>query len=63
MDSIGLLKKILLMSYDGSFCNKSCMNIDDPRIIILWQIQSYFFATLAELGIKKIQEWYRLNFK
>lgn len=32
LDAMGLEKKILLMSCDGSFCNKNCMNIDDSRI-------------------------------
>jgi hypothetical protein len=29
---MGFDKKILLISCDGSFCNKNCMNINDPRI-------------------------------
>lgn len=35
LDSMGFDKKILLMSCDGSFCNKNCMNIDDRRIAMI----------------------------
>lgn len=35
MDEMGLWAKKLLMTCDGSFCNKTCMNIDDNRIIML----------------------------
>ena len=35
MDKMGLQDKILTMSCDGSFCNKTCMAIDDPRIIMM----------------------------
>lgn len=35
MDEIGFEAKTLVMSSDGSFCNKTCMSIDDPRIILL----------------------------
>jgi hypothetical protein len=35
MDKMGLQYKTLIMSCDGSFCNKTCMGIDDPRIIML----------------------------
>lgn len=35
MDEMGLQDKTLVMSCDGSFCNKTCMNIDDERIIML----------------------------
>jgi hypothetical protein len=35
MDAMGLYGKILVMSCDGSFCNKRCMNIDDPRILLI----------------------------
>lgn len=35
MDKMGLQDKVLIMSCDGSFCNKTCMAIDDPRIIMM----------------------------
>lgn len=35
LDAMGFVNKKLIMSCDGSFCNKTCMNIDDPRIIML----------------------------
>jgi hypothetical protein len=35
MDKMGLQAKILIMSCDGSFCNKTCMNIDLPNVIML----------------------------
>ena len=35
MDDMGLQNKTLIMSCDGSFCNKTCMAIDDPRIIMM----------------------------
>jgi hypothetical protein len=35
MDSMGLADKKLIISGDGGFCNKTCMNIEDPRIIML----------------------------
>jgi hypothetical protein len=35
MDIMGLQDKTLIMSCDGSFCNKTCMAINDPRIIML----------------------------
>jgi hypothetical protein len=35
MDEQGLAHKLLIMSCDGSFCNKTCMAIEDPRIVLL----------------------------
>jgi hypothetical protein len=35
MDKMGLSHKTLIMSCDGSFCNKTCMNINDPKIIMM----------------------------
>lgn len=35
MDRMGLVDKILIMSCDGSFCNKTCMAIDDPRVVMM----------------------------
>lgn len=35
MDTMGLIDKALIMSCDGSFCNKICMGINDPRIIMM----------------------------
>lgn len=35
MDKMCLQDKILIMTCDGSFCNKTCMSINDPRIIML----------------------------
>jgi len=35
MDKMGFQNKTLVMSVDGSFCNKTCMGIDDSRIIML----------------------------
>jgi hypothetical protein len=35
MDEMGLRDKTLIMTCDGSFCNKTCMAIDDPRIIMM----------------------------
>jgi hypothetical protein len=35
LDELGLANKIMVISCDGSFCNKNCMRIDDPRIIIV----------------------------
>lgn len=35
MDTIGLKNKNLIMSCDGSYCNKTCMAIAEPRIIML----------------------------
>ncbi len=35
MDEMGLQDKILTMACDGSFCNKTCMAINDPRVIML----------------------------
>jgi hypothetical protein len=35
MDSRGLASKTVIMSCDGSFCNKTCMAIDDPKIVML----------------------------
>lgn len=35
MDAMGLENKTLVMTCDGSFCNKTCMRIDHPRIIML----------------------------
>src|ERR1700722_188479 len=35
MDEMGLQDKTLIMTCDGSFCNKTCMAINDPRIIMM----------------------------
>jgi uncharacterized ubiquitin-like protein YukD len=35
MDAKGLVSKTMIMSCDGSFCNKTCMAINDPRVIML----------------------------
>lgn len=35
MNAKGLSSKIMIMSCDGSFCNRTCMSIDDPKIIML----------------------------
>lgn len=35
MDIQGLASKTMIMSCDGSFCNKTCMAISDPRIVML----------------------------
>jgi hypothetical protein len=35
MDAMGLQDKTLIMSCDGSFCNKTCMAIDDKRVIMM----------------------------
>ncbi|MCE2982637.1 MAG: hypothetical protein LW832_03620 [Parachlamydia sp.] len=35
MDLKGMANKTAIMSCDGSFCNKTCMAIDDPRIVML----------------------------
>jgi len=35
LDAMGLYEKTLVLSCDGSFCNKRCMNIDDPRIVMI----------------------------
>jgi hypothetical protein len=35
MDLTGLAGKTMIMSCDGSFCNKTCMAIDDPKIVML----------------------------
>lgn len=35
LDARGLANKTMVMSCDGSFCNKTCMAINDPRIVML----------------------------
>lgn len=35
IDKQGLVNKTMIMSCDGSFCNKNCMNFEDPRIVML----------------------------
>jgi hypothetical protein len=40
MDSMGFAKKAMIMSCDGSFCNKTCRRIDDPRVIMLARCRS-----------------------
>lgn len=35
MDEMGLQDKTLIMTCDGSFCNKTCMAINDPQIIMM----------------------------
>ena len=35
MDEMGLKDKILIMTCDGSFCNKTCMSIEDSRVIMM----------------------------
>lgn len=50
LDSMGFDKKILLMSCDGSFCNKNCMNIDDPRIHMIARCRKDAKLCLREEG-------------
>lgn len=35
LDDQGLAHKLLIMSCDGSFCNKTCMALDNPRITLV----------------------------
>lgn len=35
MNKMGLQDKMLIITGDGSFCNKTCMNIEDPKIAML----------------------------
>jgi len=35
MDVTDLAGKIMIMSCDGSFCNRTCMAIDDPKIVMV----------------------------
>lgn len=35
LNAMGFANKKLIMSCDGSFCNKTCMNIEDSQIIML----------------------------
>lgn len=35
LDELGLQNKKLIVAVDGSFCNKFCMAINDPRIVIV----------------------------
>lgn len=35
MDAKGFAEKTMIMSCDGSFCNKTCMAIDDSKIVML----------------------------
>jgi hypothetical protein len=35
VDAAGLTSKTMIMSCDGSYCNKTCMAINDPRIVIV----------------------------
>ena len=35
LDARGLASKTMIMSCDGSFCNKTCMALNDPRIVML----------------------------
>lgn len=35
MDEQGLAHKLLVMSCDASFCNKTCMALNDPRIVLV----------------------------
>jgi hypothetical protein len=35
MDAQGLATKTMIMTCDGSFCNKTCMAINDPKIVML----------------------------
>jgi DDE superfamily endonuclease len=35
MDNMGLQNIKLVITVDGSFCNKICMSIDDPRIVLI----------------------------
>lgn len=35
LDQQGMAHKLLIMSCDGSFCNKTCMALDNPRIVLV----------------------------
>lgn len=35
LDDMGLYNKVLVVSCDGSFCNRTCMNIADPRVVMI----------------------------
>jgi len=57
LDSMGLQKKILIMSCDGSFCNKTCMNIEGSRIAMIARCRKDAkLCFKAESGSKKFYD-------
>ena len=55
MNKQGLENKILIMTCDGSFCNKTCMTIEDSKIIMVARCRrNAKLCFPAESGSKKI---------
>lgn len=56
MDTTGLQAKILVSSVDGSFCNRTCMNMDDPRIVMVARCRKDARLCFKSEGPRKIYD-------
>lgn len=56
MDERGLANKTMIMSCDGSFCNKTCMAIDDPRIVMVARCRKNAKLCRPSTGTRKFYD-------
>ncbi|MEN6489456.1 MAG: hypothetical protein ABFD66_11345 [Smithella sp.] len=56
IDTAGLASKTMIMSCDGSFCNKTCMAIDDPRIVMVARCRKDAKLCLQSTALRKIYD-------
>src|SRR5579872_5766990 len=56
MDMKGLTNKTMIMSCDGSFCNKTCMAINDPRIIMLARCRKDAKLCRPSTSVRKVYD-------
>jgi hypothetical protein len=56
MDATDLAGKTMIMSCDGSFCNKTCMAIDDPKIVIVARCRKDAKLCLPSTNRRKVYD-------
>jgi len=61
MNQLGLADKTMIMSCDGSFCNKTCMAIDDPHVIMLARCRKDAKLCLASTHWRKTYDDKKFN--
>lgn len=56
MDATDLVDKTMIMSCDGSFCNRTCMNIDDPKIVMVARCRRDAKLCLPSMSQRKVYD-------
>jgi len=56
MDTQGLASKTMIMTCDGSFCNKTCMAITDPRIVMLARCRKDAKLCRPSTNVRKVYD-------